>query len=732
MKKVFGSIWFLLFLFIATQVNATLSSTTTRAQYSCNGVVTTYAYSFTIYEDDDLLVTFGTQSATPSTMVLNTDYTVTNAGVVGGGNVELTSGDECADGYYLTITRQVEETQEVDFVDGEAFSADTLETAPDKLSMIAQQQQEQLDRSIRVPQSSIITSLDVPVSGGRVIGWNSGGTGLTTYSTTTVSSASVDVLSNYDDLADACSSLGAGDALWIDQSETLGAGVAITCNANIYYHEGIISGTSPGSTLTFGGGLAYHQSQQLYGANLTVNYGANISTAHPESWGVDGTADQTEINLALAALSSTLRGIVKLNQSTYTVTGSVDLPLDAEGLLLRGVVGAEDNSRGAVGGGGTVINWAGATAVGEIVIDMRDTRNCGLENLHINGADKAGIGIYYDRTGAASVNNLLYGGRRLTVRDCTAAGIRFGGTNATGEMHFFDTYIIDNLKGIYVTTNALEINFFGLYIRNAGGTTTADYGIYLEGPAAQINVYGLDANTGFAQDYLIYSDGNGSISLFGGYSESVGLIEVANPGSPATVKPIFISGFNHVPASGGSYGIDYARASLPITVISSRIGNGINEAATSGGVHLISSDLADGNWTVAASAGRSKYSMQWGSLQANNRFGFQFGSEGSVWSNAADEVVVGSSLLYDVDNDLFKSMSGSHASLLRQHDKNITYYVATPASSGTSYAADYSGFTKVFSWPGVVTAYADNAAAVAGGLVAGDIYRIGDTLAIVH
>jgi hypothetical protein len=44
----------------------------------------------------------------------------------------------------------------------------------------------------------------------------------------------------------------------------------------------------------------------------------------------------------------------------------------------------------------------------------------------------------------------------------------------------------------------------------------------------------------------------------------------------------------------------------------------------------------------------------------------------------------------------------------------------------------YVGSTKVFAIPGAINDRADNAAAIAAGLTAGDVYRTGDVLKIVH
>lgn len=58
---------------------------------------------------------------------------------------------------YITIYREYEETQEADYQDFNAAPADTYEQCFDKLTMLCQQQQEQIDRSIKVEMASNVS-----------------------------------------------------------------------------------------------------------------------------------------------------------------------------------------------------------------------------------------------------------------------------------------------------------------------------------------------------------------------------------------------------------------------------------------------------------------------------------------------------------------------------------------------------------------------------------------------
>jgi len=146
----------------------TISSTTNRVEYTGNGSVSTYSYTFRIIDEEHLLVTVADTATTPveTTLALTTDYTVTGVGASGGGTIVLvnsaqswlTAGGKLKSGYALVIRRQVPLTQETDVRNQGPFYPAIHEDALDLLVMTDQQQQDELDRSIKLPES--VTSSD--------------------------------------------------------------------------------------------------------------------------------------------------------------------------------------------------------------------------------------------------------------------------------------------------------------------------------------------------------------------------------------------------------------------------------------------------------------------------------------------------------------------------------------------------------------------------------------------
>lgn len=130
----------------------TVSSTTNKISYNCNGSTSVFAYTFKILNDADILVQIRTTSTgVLTTLVKITDYTVSGVNVSTGGNITLVSPSTSAPtGTTIILTRNMTETQETDYTEYDTFPASSHETALDRLTMLTQQIQEQLDRSLKL------------------------------------------------------------------------------------------------------------------------------------------------------------------------------------------------------------------------------------------------------------------------------------------------------------------------------------------------------------------------------------------------------------------------------------------------------------------------------------------------------------------------------------------------------------------------------------------------------
>lgn len=156
----------------------TVSSTTSRADYNGNGVTTAFSVPFYFLEDSHLLVLKTNLTTNVATeLTLTTDYTVTGAGNPAGGTVTCAAAP--VTGYKVTILRNVPLDQQRDYVENDSFPAESHEEALDKLTMITQQQAEELDRAMLLPPQVSGVSVELPIpEANKLIGWNQGANAL--------------------------------------------------------------------------------------------------------------------------------------------------------------------------------------------------------------------------------------------------------------------------------------------------------------------------------------------------------------------------------------------------------------------------------------------------------------------------------------------------------------------------------------------------------------------------
>ena len=338
MKKIMS---LLLILLLPVFAHATVSSETTRVKYTCNGTSTTYAYPFKILEDDDLLVIKNlTATLADTTLVLNTNYTVTGAGGTGGGNVVLTTGSVCASGYTLTILRNFELTQETDYVDGEVFSAESFENALDKSSMIQQQQSEAIGRSFKLPKTSSLIEPVLPNAvANNYIGWNASGTALEDKAAPVATTATAYVI-------DALISYGGGTAYTQATIEAALTAIGTVNKVTLLLRPGtwVISSNADWSAYTnvtfkIVPGMLFSRGaftmnipnpdaglyQWLSGTGA-VTFSGDVPTLYPQWWGAVGD-NSTDSTVALQAFFDAIpsRGQGVIPEGIYKTTALLDI-----------------------------------------------------------------------------------------------------------------------------------------------------------------------------------------------------------------------------------------------------------------------------------------------------------------------------------------------------------------------------------------------------------------------
>ena len=155
----------------------TVSTTTTKNSLSANGTLHSFAYGFKIFANADISVIVRSATGTETVKTLDTHYVVTNAGNSSGGNVLFkfntgTSSDahfsstdhRPANNETVVLARALTKTQGTDYVANDPFPAASHEDALDRLTMITQQIQEELDRTIKASVTNTLTGAEFTIS----------------------------------------------------------------------------------------------------------------------------------------------------------------------------------------------------------------------------------------------------------------------------------------------------------------------------------------------------------------------------------------------------------------------------------------------------------------------------------------------------------------------------------------------------------------------------------------
>jgi len=123
-------------------------------QYLGNGAATSFAYTAKVFAKTDLVVTRTSAAFLDTLLVVDVDYTVTGVGLDAGGDVVYPiSGSPLPIGEKITIERVLPLTQLLDLRNQGPWHPENHEDAYDRLTMIAQQITESMERSIRAPAS---------------------------------------------------------------------------------------------------------------------------------------------------------------------------------------------------------------------------------------------------------------------------------------------------------------------------------------------------------------------------------------------------------------------------------------------------------------------------------------------------------------------------------------------------------------------------------------------------
>ena len=150
----------------------TVANTTARNQYTATAGQTVFAYTFEVYNKNDIVVLKNT-----TTLSEGSNYTVSGVGNDSGGNITLAVGATAGD--IITIYRNMALDRTTDYQNSGDFLAAEVNEDFDRLWLAIQQNATSDSRSVRKPVSDLDSiNMELPVASGRshrLLGFDSTG-----------------------------------------------------------------------------------------------------------------------------------------------------------------------------------------------------------------------------------------------------------------------------------------------------------------------------------------------------------------------------------------------------------------------------------------------------------------------------------------------------------------------------------------------------------------------------
>ena len=277
----------------------TVSSTTTKVSYSGNGSTTVFAYTFKIFAAAEITVIIRSSTGTETVKSLTTHYTLSNIGVDGGGNV--TFGSAPASGETVVLIRNTPNTQTLDLVENDPFLSSSFEDTLDKITHQLIEQQEEIDRSIKVSRTNSITSSEFTTNASdrasKVLGFDSSGelsvtTELGTFKGDWAASTSYVI-------RDLVKDTSTGNIFFVNTAHTSSGSEPLTSNANSAKYSLIVDASSATTQATNAAASA------TASASSAASSASSASTATTQAGNASTSASTAATQATNAANSAT-------------------------------------------------------------------------------------------------------------------------------------------------------------------------------------------------------------------------------------------------------------------------------------------------------------------------------------------------------------------------------------------------------------------------------------------
>lgn len=306
-------------------------------------------------------------------------------------------------------------------------------------------------------------------------------------------------------LANAITAIGSGSVTLVISSDiTLTGNATVLATTSLAIRSGSV--TLGDYNLTINGHFEGVPDCFVQAGTGVVTFGAGATNeVHPEWWGVDGAADEIQINQAANSIQS-VGGIVRLGAKTYVIAGAIKLfsfqwmvgnghDTVISGNLASALVQEYDKSGGQfIGIKNLKIDNTSSATAGGIGIDMTGISHGVIEDVWISNVY---TGIYFEYVSGGYYNDV----RNPTIAS-TVVGIHVHGA---GEQNIFGGTINTSTTAIYTTAH---INVYGTGIENFSSV-----GIQLASGSNQCLIAGARLENASAVGIGIQIDSGASASV---------------------------------------------------------------------------------------------------------------------------------------------------------------------------------------------------------------------------
>ena len=284
----------------------TISTTIVKNSYSGDNSTSTFNYTFKVLSSADLKVIIRNASGAEITKTLTTHYTIANVGNASGGSITFTAGNIPTSTETVVLLRDTSQVQSIDYISNDPFPAETHEEGLDRSVILAQELQEEVDRSLKLSRTNTMTNTEFTVGptdrANKVLGFDSSGE-LSVTSTIGENKGNWAAGTAYN-VRDIIKDTSTSNIFMVNQAHTSSGSQPLTTNANSAKYDLLIDVASTGVSAAAAATSETNAANSATAAATSETNAANSATASETSRQASvtaQTASETARNAAQTA-----------------------------------------------------------------------------------------------------------------------------------------------------------------------------------------------------------------------------------------------------------------------------------------------------------------------------------------------------------------------------------------------------------------------------------------------